>query len=170
MGFNPNGLNASLSTTGVNLGTVTNNGYQAGEQNWAQENISAAQNNAGEIGDRWLEGVIEDPGTFFRENIPIAGGVLGSVADMVSSTLIAGSALLPPYNISVSLSPNGELKFGFPNVASIEKGAGLFKMGTEIGTMPVRMMLNPGAITPQGFPLPGFGDIWKWDSIITKIS
>lgn len=78
LGFDPNGLTSSVSTNGVNLGSVDSNGFKAGEQNWSQNNISAAQALAGKDGDKWLEGAVESGVDFVYDKVlkPIGNGIM----------------------------------------------------------------------------------------------
>jgi hypothetical protein len=78
IGFDPDGVTSSVSTNGVNLGSVNANGFTAGEQNWSQNNISAAQALAGKDGDKWLEGTVESGVDFVYDNVlkPIGNGIM----------------------------------------------------------------------------------------------
>jgi hypothetical protein len=110
-----NGLATSAQYNGVSLGTSTANGYQANSVNWAQENINAAQNNAGEQGNEWLEGAVGSGVDFVYDNIlaPIGNGIMDA-----GNYIIDGVQSIPQKLADLFLPqiPMPQLSFNFGSI------------------------------------------------------
>ncbi|BDA79608.1 hypothetical protein LPTSP3_g25380 [Leptospira kobayashii] len=129
------GLVASAQTNGVKLGSVSENGFQAGEMSWAQENISAAQSAAVSSEKNSSLGNV-------LRNVPLVGKLLGAGGDIISGTLSSATDV-------VTLGQAGSFRAGIS-----ELGRGLSDVGeilSDLGTGVAELAVVGSSSLRDGF-------------------